>query len=467
MPEAVDLVVIGAGPAGCAAALEAAAGGRRVHLVDRSGLAGAGGVSSAAFLELAGAHHDEARRIAMGLASSPSAPDLTRFQAWRQELTTELGDLLRARLASCGVVILPGSASFTSPRSLRVEHETEPSRILEFDHAIIATGSVPVLPAGLETVARVVDPAGLLDLTHLPRHAVVLGATTVGVELATALAKLGCGVVLIERGDRILPSMDGSIAQDVHAGLMALGVRVLTGTEVEAMNDTGLLARAAQGAAQPLPAQPLQAQLIPAELVVAAADRLPDTAALSLASAGVSTTASGHVAVDGSLLASDRIAAIGDAIAGLPSPHRARSEATVAVLALAGSPVPPDALLPQVVRSEPAAASVGLTLEEAIAAGHPATVAEAAYSDSERAGILGSTAGRVRIVHEADTGLLLGATITGHSAIELIAELALAVESGLLLGDLAGTVHPQPSLSALVAAAARARHRPPTQGGEP
>lgn len=461
MPEAVDLVVVGAGPGGCSAALEAAERGRRVHLVDRSGLAGVGGrfllgggVPSAAFIELAEAHHDDDRRIAMGLAASSSAPDLKRFQVWRQELTSDLGDRMRSRLASADVTVLAGSASFVSPHSLRIEQETEPSRILEFDHAIIATGSRPTIPAGLEGDPRVVDPSGLLNITNLPVHVVVLGASTIGVELVTALAKLGCAAVLVEHGARILPAMDDSIAKDVLAGLLQLGVQVLTGTDAEGMDEAGLFMRQEQGATA----------ILPADLVVAAADRLPDTATLSLAAAGVSVTATGHIVVGESLLASDRIAAIGDAIEGSLSAHRATSEASIAVQALSGAPVRPTALLPQVVRSEPPAASVGLTLGEAIDAGYLAAVAEAPYSDSDRARTLGSAVGRVRIVHEAGTGLLLGATITGHSAIELIAELALATEAGLLVGDLAGTVHPQLSLSTLVATASSLRHRIPTQG---
>ena len=448
MPQGADLVVVGAGPGGYTAALEAAAQGRSVTLVDARGAAGVGGVCllegcipSKALIELSVARHDESNRTAMGLVQRGEPQvDLATFQRWKHSIVSALGDGVRGRLAKAGVDVVEGWASFTGPRTLRVERTGQASMLLEFDHAVVATGStassVPALDRADE---RVLDAAGVLDLDQCPSSVVVVGGGYIGVELGTALRKLGAQVTVIEATDRLLPTLDPSLGQEVARGLRRLGCDVRLSSTVTGLVDDGVLYTDGE-----------QERLVAAAAVVVAVGRRPATTGLGLERAGVTLTSSGHVSVDASCLATDRIAAIGDVVPGPALAHKATAEARVAVEALAGRPVRADQLVPLVVFSDPEVACIGLSLTQAEQAGYRASEAALPISFAGRAAVLQQRAGTVRLVVDDDTGLLLGGSVVGPHATELIAELVLAVECGLQVGDVAGAIHPHPTLSELV-----------------
>ncbi len=456
MPEAADFVVVGAGPGGYTAALEAAARGRTVTLVDRSGADGVGGVCllegcipSKALIELANALHHEARRRAMGITPSVDAPesasadasvDLRIFQEWKRELIGTLGDGVRGRLRAAGVTIVKGVAAFTGPRSVRIEHDDGPSGILEFNHAIVATGSRAVRLTALAGDPRVVDAAGVLALEALPASVVVVGGGYVGVELGTALQKLGARVTLLELGSALLGPLGSEVGAEVLTGLTNLGVQVLLDCWVDGSDPRGVHFTRSDG----------ETGIADADLIVVAVGRTPSTDGLETGRAGIGLTPSGHISVDGSLLATDRIAAIGDGIAGPSLAHKATAEASVAVAALCGDRRRWDQLVPQVVFSDPEAASVGLSRKQAQDLGYDAREIRSPFALLGKAHILHEPTGRHRIVYDGASGILLGGSITGTGATELIAELTLAIESGLLIDDLRGTIHPHPTLSEIV-----------------
>jgi dihydrolipoamide dehydrogenase len=448
MPQGADLVVVGAGPGGYTAALEAAAQGRSVTLVDARGTTGVGGVCllegcipSKALIELSVARHDESNRTAMGLVQRGEPQvDLATFQRWKQSIVSALGDGVRGRLAKAGVDVVEGWASFTGPRTLRVERTGQASMLLEFDHAIVATGSTAsTLPALDRADERVLDAAGVLDLDQCPASVVVVGGGYIGVELGTALRKLGAEVTVIEATDRLLPTLDPSLGQEVARGLRRLGCDVRLSSTVTRLVDDGVLYTDGE-----------QERLVTAAAIVVAVGRRPATTGLGLERAGVTLTPSGHVSVDASCLATDRIAAVGDVVPGPALAHKATAEARVAVEALAGRQVRADQLVPLVVFSDPEVACIGLSLPQAEEAGYRASEAALPISFTGRAAVLQQRAGTVRLVVDDDTGLLLGGSVVGPHATELIAELVLAVECGLQVGDLAGAIHPHPTLSELI-----------------
>jgi dihydrolipoamide dehydrogenase len=448
MPQGTDLVVLGAGPGGYTAALEAAAHGRSVTLVDARGAAGVGGVCllegcipSKALIELAEARHTESSRTAMGLVhrGEPEV-DLATFQQWKGSVVTALGDGVRGRLARAGVDVVEGWASFTGPRTLRVERAGAASLMLEFDHAVLATGSTAsAVPALDPADERVLDAAGVLDLARCPSAVVVVGGGYIGVELGTALRKLGAQVTVVEAADRLLPTLDATLGQEVARGLHRLGCDLRLSSTVTGLVDEGVLCSDGD-----------QERLVAADAVVVAVGRRPATTGLGLERAGVTLTSSGHVDVDARCLATDRIAAVGDVTPGPALAHKATAEARVAVDALAGRAVRSDQLVPLVVFSDPEVACVGLSLEEAEQAGHRASVAALPMSFAGRASVLQQRTGTVRLVVDDDNGLLLGGSVVGPNATELIAELVLAVECGLQVGDVAGAIHPHPTLSELI-----------------
>ena len=443
MPQAVDLIVIGAGPGGCAAALNAAANGRSVWIIDSAGASGAGGVCllegcipSKAMIELASARHDAGRRRELGLASEKdSIVDMVQFQKFKSGLVRTLGDGVRADLAAAGVTVVAGRAVFTSPRSLRVERDEAQSELFEFRSAIIATGSRAVEIPALAGDQRVVDAAGVLSLESVPATVLVIGGGYIGVELGSALQKLGAAVTLVEAGPRILPSMDERIASDVSRGLRKLGVTVLVNAQAQSHDGA---VRITEGP---------DSRDVSADLILVAVGRRPNTESLALGKAGVSTTDAGHVIVDKSLLAAPNIAAIGDVIEGPGLAHKATAQAPVAVAALSGRRVLWDSLVPQVVFSDPEAASVGLSLAQASLAGIDAREIVTPFARVGKSHVLQRTEGHHTMVVDSVSGALLGAAISGAHATELISELTLAIEAGLLVGDVTATVLPHPTLS--------------------
>jgi dihydrolipoamide dehydrogenase len=454
MPEAVDFAVIGAGPGGYTAALAAARAGRNVVLIDADGERGVGGVCllegcipSKALIRLAHARHRRDGDAEMGLRYHGEAEvDLARFQEWKNSVVATLGDAVRDALRKAGVHIIRGRVSFVDEGTVRVLCEDAPSLLLAFRDLVIATGSVPVELPGLDrSDPRVVDAAGLLDLPKLPGRAAIVGAGYIGVELGTALAKLGSSVTLIEAGEGILPGLDPAAAKEVHRTLDRLGVTVTTGARPGGIGEAGLAVET-RGTAT----------IVPADVVVVAVGRRPATADLQLNRAGIKTTASGYIEVAADLRCRPHIAAIGDVTPGPGLAHRATAEARIAVAALCGQTVRVDHLVPSIVFSDPEIAIVGVTVEQATAEFPAAMSVTVPMALAGRSFVDQASRGFVTIVYDGESRRMLGATVCGVMATEIIAEATMAIEAALALGDISLVVHPHPTLGEILAEAARA-----------
>ncbi len=440
----VDLLVIGGGPGGYVAALRAAQLGRTVTLVERDGLPGLGGVClnvgcipSKALIELADGAHRARSLARAGLSVEGVSVSMTGFQAWRDELCGGLSRGVAGLLERAGVSVLHGDARFNRPDRVAVRTPGDHVTFLEFTHAIVATGSRAVALRGIPFDGeRVLDSTQALALTELPSTMTVAGGGYIGLELATAFAKLGTRVTLVEAGDRILPTVDRALTAPVLRGLKDLGVDVRLGTSAERLHDDGLAVRGPEGE-----------DLVAAERIVVAVGRTPNTAELGLAAAGVATAPSGHVPVGPDMRATPRIAAIGDVVAGPALAHKATAEAVVAAEALSGRPAAFDAtVVPFVVYTDPELASAGLTEAEARAAGMDVRTATFPLSASGRAATLGARDGFTLLVSDAATDRIVGVHVVGPHAGELISGGALAIETLASPGDIAGTIHPHPTL---------------------
>ena len=360
--EAVDLLVVGAGPAGYTAALHAAQRGRQVTLVDRDGVDGVGGVClrvgcipSKALIELADL---AARAKAVGLA--PAAPDLGAFQRRKREIVGRLTGGVRSMLDGAGVRVLGGELRFTRPDQAVVRTPDGHAAFLEFRDVVLATGSRPVPLPGLVPDGRtVLDSTGALDLADVPATVAVVGAGYIGVELGTALAKLGASVTLVEAAERVLPGIDAGLVRPVARRLAGLGVAVLTGAAAGEHRD-GLL-HVRQGE---------QESAVKADVVIVAVGRRPNTDDLGLDRLGVSPGPDGRLAVAPDRIVRRHVAAIGDVTPGPALAHKGYAEAPVAVDALCGDRVAfQPAAVPAVVFSDPEVATVGLTAAAARADG--------------------------------------------------------------------------------------------------
>lgn len=450
MPEGLDLLVIGAGPGGYTAALEAAAQGRSVTLVDRAGAEGIGGtcllegcIPSKALIEAA-----ELRNRAVTFADSAlgftSGPvDLGRFQAWKGGLVSRLSKGVHSALRKAGVQIVAGSFTFTGKARGVIELGGEsPPRHVEFEDAVIAVGSAAVqIPPVPFDGATVLDAAGILALTELPERLAVVGGGYIGIEIGTALRKLGSSVTVVEAADTILPGMPAGAQKQVARRAGRLGIELLTGRTAQGWDGRRLSIADSSGATT----------AVEVDAVLVAVGRRPATGDLGLAEAGIRVDASGLIPVDAGFRAAPRIAAVGDVVTGPALAHKAIAEAKVAVRSLCGqSAALSSTTIPLVVFSDPEVAVTGLTSAAAEAEGLHTRVVRLPLGASGRAATMEAAEGSVELVVDTETDAVIGGVLVGPHASELIGEVTLAVEMAASPADLALTVHPHPTLSELV-----------------
>lgn len=459
MAEPCDLVVLGGGPGGYVAALRAARLGRRVVLVERGGTGALGGsclhvgcIPSKALIELAEVRERAAAFAVAGLDAQGLGVDLERFQLWKDGITRGLAQGVKQLLHAAGVQVVEGDCRFSRRDRVAVQTPDGNVRFFEFRHAVIATGSRPVHLAAFPVDQRtVLDSSGALSLSSVPETAVVLGGGYIGLELGTALAKLGCRVTIVEALDRVLPSVDADLLSPVNRRLKELGVDVRTGTRALSFDGGSLTVEGASGTEQ-----------IAAEKLIVAVGRRPNTDDLGLQALGVEVDELGLIPVGPDMRATEHVAAIGDVVHGPALAHKAMREGAVAAEALSGSPSTMDvATIPRVVFSDPEVALAGLTKDEAASAGIEVDAARFPLSASGRAATLGVRSGFVQVLAERASRRVVGVQVVGPHASELIAEATLAVEMVATVDDLADTVHTHPTLSeALSEAAATLAGRP-------
>jgi dihydrolipoyl dehydrogenase len=445
--DSVDLLVLGGGPGGYAAAIRAAQLGREVTLVERAGPAGLGGVClqigcipSKALIELADAAQRTRDMHDAGLSAEGVGVSLERFQAWRGALCAGLARGVGELLAGGGVRIVHGDARFNRPDRVAVHTPEDRVVFFEFEHLIVATGSRPVELPGLPFDGeRVLDSTGALALTAVPASVAVVGAGYIGLELGTALAKLGARVTVVEALDRVLPTVDASLTAPVLRRLRALGVDLRLRTSAQRVEDGALVVSAEEGEGD---------ERVEAERVVVAVGRVPNTDELGLAAAGVVVGSDGLIEVGADMRATERIAAVGDVVSGPALAHKATAEAAVAAEALSGRPAVFDArAIPVVIFTDPEIGSVGMSEAQARDVGLDPVVATFPLAASGRAGTLGAHDGFTRIVADAATDRVVGVHVVGPHASELVAGGALAIELMAAPGDIAATIHPHPTLS--------------------
>lgn len=453
VPEGVDLLVVGAGPGGYTAALRAAQLGRKVVLVDRSGPDGVGGVClrvgcipSKALIEVADTADQVAHLGTAGLTAGGVSVDLAGFQHWKGEIVTSLAAGVSGRLRHAGVDVVAGEVRFTRPGACVVQSgDDRPPRHLEYTDVILATGSRPLdLPGLPRDGEHVLDSTDVLGLRCVPRTVTVVGGGYIGLELGTALAKLGSTVTIVEALDGLLTGLDPAVLAPVRHRLRALGVDVLLEHRVEDFDGQAVTVRGPDGPAT-----------VPAEKLVVAIGRRPNTDSLGLARIGLTPDEAGLLPVGPDRLAGPGVAAIGDITAGPALAHKATAEAAVAAESVCGRPAAfAPAAIPMVVFSDPEIATAGYAPDQARSLGMDVAVARVPMRASGRAATLGAGEGFTQLVVDRSADAVVGAQIVGPHASELIAEAVLAIEMAASPVDLLATIHPHPTVSELLSDAA-------------
>lgn len=440
---ATDVLVIGGGPGGYAAAIKAAELGREVTLVERDSVGGVclnvGCIPSKVMIHAAELAHLPTTTAGSGVRVETSV-DLAELHRHMGSVVTGLTDGVSGLLARAGVTVVTGTARFSRANRAAVAGDDGVTHI-EFRHAILATGSRPIeLPPLPVDGHRVLDSTGaLFAIAEVPDSLVVVGGGYIGVELGTAWAKLGAAVTMVEAAESLLPGLDARLGRVVTRRLGDLGVDVRLGTVARGLTDGHLRVGRGDGHDDD--------ELVAAERVVVCVGRRPNTDDLGLEVTDVQLDDHGLVKVDPARRAGRNILAIGDITPGPALAHKATAEARVAAMTAAGLAAAFDpTVIPAVVFSDPEVASVGYTTAQAELDGIAATRVVVPFTASGRARTVGETIGHVELVAD-DHGTLIGAHIAGAHASELIAEAALAIEMAATVEEVAATIHAHPTLA--------------------
>ncbi len=450
-----DLLVLGSGPGGYVAAIRAAQLGLNVAVIEDDVVGGRclnyACMPAKAILHTAEVYEQAAGSGAadLGIEIEGAKLNWVGVQARREKITKSLTGGVAGLFKKNKIELIEGRGSLLAAeagaKALRVGVGTETH---EATNVILATGSVALPIPGVEFGGRVLNTWGAWSLEELPDSIAVVGAGASGSEIASAYARLGVKVHLIEMLPQILPAEDKDMVRVAERAFKKQGIEIATKTKVEAVKASAKSVKLSYGETK-----------LEVDYLVIAGGRGPDVEGLGLDAAGVKLTDQGRIEVDATQLTSvPGVYAIGDLTPGPALAHKASDEGIVAVEAIAGLPNHPIDLgrIVGATFCEPQVASVGMTEAEAKAAGHEIKVGKFKLGGVGAAQVYDDRDGMVKIVADATYGEILGAHVVGKTACNMIVELVAtqALEGGYQ--ELARVIHPHPTISEAVMEAARA-----------
>jgi dihydrolipoamide dehydrogenase len=451
----VDLVVIGSGPGGYTAAFRAADLGLDTVLIEKDPTLGGvclnvGCIPSKTLLHTARVIEETKELKAAGLDFGSPHIDLERLRSWKGKVVGQLTDGLTVLAKQRKVTIIQGKGQFVSDRRLIVRSEDE-NAVIDFRHAIIATGSEPVLIPDLPDDERIMDSTGALDLVDIPERLLVIGGGIIGLELATVYLALGSRITIVEMLDQLMPGTDKDLLRPLQKRLQKQCDDIFLGTRVVGIEThPDHLNVSFDG-----PNAPAADRF---DRVLVAVGRSPNVEPLQVEAAGVAIDSSGFIPVDTEQRTNvPHIFAIGDIVGQPMLAHKATHEGKVAAEVAAGHKSAFEArIIPAVAYTDPEIAWAGLTENGAQAQGINYEKGIFPWAASGRALSLGRSEGITKLLFDPKSRRILGAGIVGVNAGDLIAEACLAIEMGCEAEDISLAIHPHPTLSETIAFSAEA-----------
>ena len=443
--DAYDVVVIGGGPGGYAAALYGASAGLSVAVVEKEKVGGTclhrGCIPAKEFLETASVWRTVAHAGEFGVNAGAAALDFSVSQTRKQKVVDQLWKGLSGLMKGRKITIVQGTGQLHPDRRVVVDDGT----VLQGRHVILAAGSVPRTLPGFEVDGRVVLTSDeVLDLKELPATAIVIGGGAIGCEFASMMADLGTKVTLLEALPRLLPGCDADVVDVLARSFRRKGIEVRTGVTVEGHTPgpTGTTVRLGDGSE------------LAAEAVVVSVGRRPLSDGLLAEGTDVAVDARGFVEVDAWMrTTAPSIFAIGDLVNTPQLAHVGFAEAIVAIKGILGEEaVPVDySAVPWGIYCDPEVAFAGLSEDQARAAGHEVVVKKDPYGGNSRARILGETDGVVKVIAErradGSAGRLLGVHMVGPWVTEQLGQAYLSVNWEATPDEIAQFIQPHPTLS--------------------
>jgi len=448
MSEKYDLVIIGGGPGGITAAENSAASNKRVLIIEKDGWGGTcthrGCIPTKALLTCSKYYADLKKLKRLGINIDSAAFDFPAMKKHQQQIVKVAALGAQNILADAKVEIKSGMGEMLSPQEVRFTDSAGKRDLVSAQNIIIAWGSIPQMIPGIDISRNILTSDDILNVNALPESIIIVGGSFIGVEYATVFAELGVKVTLVELLDRILPLEDEEASDLLHQELARLGVTIHTSTKLVSLIDTdnGVVMQAQKNGEQ-LEISAGCALLCTGRKPLLQTDQL-DMLGINYEKTGIKFDQNMMTNVPG-------IYAVGDVTGGMMLAHRASQQAKVAAGHICGvnSYSYNERFIPSVVYSHPQIARVGYTQKNAEAEGISVDIVKSQYAANIIARAELMSQGFVKTVFHADK--IIGATIVGDHAAELIAPLALAVSNSLTRKQLRTWVIPHPTLSEIFA----------------
>ena len=442
-----DLIVIGAGPGGYEAAFEAADFGMKTALVEKEALGGTclnhGCIPTKSLLHAADLYRSMKEASLFGLNAEGLSYDPLRMQERKNEVVLTLRKGIEATAKKKKVDLYFGFGSVPGPGQVHISGAQEET--LHAKNILIAAGSRPVLPKipGID-LPGVLTSDGLLELDTKIDHLVIIGGGVIGVEFASVFNALGTAVTVIEAMPQLLPSLDREIAQSLKMLMKKRGIEVLCSTRVKEIRKEGEVLVSSLDTAD-------GQKGLSSDLILAAVGRKPCSDGLFPADYAPQTDRGRIIVNENGETSLSGVYAIGDITGGIMLAHAASAAGKNAVHHMANDPSRMDTrFIPSCIYTEPEIACVGLSLDEAKAAGFNADSHKIVMSSNGKTVLSGAERGFIRVVYEKESRKLLGAQMMCERATDIISEFTEALTLGLTLEDLRKAVRPHPTFSEAV-----------------
>ncbi|GAA1789976.1 dihydrolipoyl dehydrogenase [Nostocoides veronense] len=447
-----DVVVLGAGPGGYVAAIRASQLGKKVAVVEKKYWGGVclnvGCIPSKALIKNAElAHtltHDKAKYGIEGDATMSFGPTHKRSRQVSAGIVKGVHFLMKKNK----IEEIDGWGTLTSPTSMSVALNDGSTREVTFDNLIIAAGAVTRMLPGVSVSQNVVTYEEQILDENLPGSIIIAGSGAIGVEFAYVLKNFGVDVTIVEFLDRMVPTEDADISKELLKHYKKLGVKVLLGTKVESVEDTGSGVRVTVS-----PAAGGDQQVLEADKLLSAIGFAPRTEGYGLEAIGVALTDRGAIAIDDFMRTNvPNVYAIGDCTAKMMLAHVAEAQGVVAAETIAGAETMPIdyTMIPRATYCHPQIGSFGLSEAQAKDAGYDVKTAAFPFSANGKAMGLGDAVGFVKVVADAKHNEILGAHMIGPDVTELLPVLTLAQKWDLTADEVARNVFAHPTLSEAV-----------------
>ena len=452
-----QLVVIGAGPGGYAAAFHAADLGLQVTLLDSENEPGGvclykGCIPSKTLLQIAKVIKNATEANNYGVEFSEPKINLDRLRAWKNGVIKKLAQGLRQLCKQRKIEFIQSVANFSDSNTLEIRRKRNNTETILFDHAVLATGSHPATIANIQVESQLVmNSAKALELENIPKSMLVVGGGYIGLELGSVYAALGTEVSVVEMTSNLMPGMDTDLVSVLARHLEKLFDSIMLNTTIAQLTEQKDNIKVRFEGAN------LDKEEKSYEKVLIAVGRRPNSFGIGLENTNVQIDEKGFVRVNEKRQTEvSSIYAIGD-VAGEPQlAHKATYEGMLAAKAIAGFDVAfePRAI-PFVEYTEPEIAQCGLSEKRAVKENRKVSIVKFPWSASGRAATLAQSQGMTKLILDPETERILGIGIVGVGAGELISEGALAIEMSAVASDIAWTIHPHPTLSETLMEAAK------------